>query len=169
MGVLLPNYPQDMVKGENVPHFSKMSGGKTGNGILNSTSNGISYVNTGNGTLNGTLKVFQILNDIQKRQGAVQCKYKYSTIPTVLESASPFRTTTPSAPASLTATAKQANPVHVSTWETQNTSWSGPPAPCAHVHKPMPQVLKPGDSLALKKVQHPQNGRTSVNRLPLMK
>ena len=28
---------------------------------------------------------------------------------------------------------------------------------------------KPGDSLALRKVQHPHNGRTSVNRLPLMK
>ena len=49
----------------------------------------------------------------------------------------------------------------------QNTSWSGPPAPGAHVHKPPQQVLKPGDSLALRKVQHPHNGRTSVNRLPL--
>ena len=72
MGVLLPNYPQTIiVKGENVPHFSKMSGGKTGNGTLNSTSNGISYVNTGNGTASGTLNGmsnrFQILNDIQKR------------------------------------------------------------------------------------------------------
>ena len=27
-------------------------------------------------------------------------------------------------------------------------------------------VFKPGDSLALRKVQHPYNGRTSVNRLP---
>ena len=51
----------------------------------------------------------------------------------------------------------------------QNTSLSGPPAPCAHVHKLPPQVLKPRDSLALRKVQHPHNGRTSVNRLPLTK
>ena len=85
------------------------------------------------------------------------------------ESASPFRTTTPSKPAPMMATAKQANPVHVSAWEMQNTSQSGPPAPCAHVHKPPPQVLKPGDLLALRKVQHPHNGRTSVNRLPLRK
>ena len=28
---------------------------------------------------------------------------------------------------------------------------------------------KPGESLALRKVKHPNNGRTSVNRLPLMK
>ena len=51
----------------------------------------------------------------------------------------------------------------------QNTSWSGPPAPSAHVHKLPPQVLKPRDSLALRKVQHPHNARTSVNRVPLMK
>ena len=100
MGVLLPNYPQDIVvKGENVPHFSKMSGGNTGNGTSNGTSNSMS-------------NMFQILNDIWKRQRAVQCQYDYSTISTVLESASPFRTTTPSAPASTTATVQQANPVH---------------------------------------------------------
>ena len=69
MGVLLPNYPLEIVvKGDNVPHFSKMNGGKTGNSTSNSTSNSISYVNTGNGTVNGALSsmsnVFQILNDI---------------------------------------------------------------------------------------------------------
>ena len=38
MGVLLQNYPQEIVvKGENVAHFSKMSGGKTGNGTSNGT------------------------------------------------------------------------------------------------------------------------------------
>ena len=161
MGVLLPNYPQDIVvKGENLPHFSKMSGSNTGNSTLSGTLSS---------TLNGTLNVFQILNNTWKRQRAVQCQYDSSTIPTVPELASPFRTTTPFTPASMTATAKQANPVHVSTWGTQNTSWSGPPALSAHVHKPLPQVLKCGDSLALRKVQHSQNGRTSVNRLPLMK
>ena len=43
MGVLLPNYPQEIVvKRDNVPHFSKMNGGKTGNDTSNGTSNGIS-------------------------------------------------------------------------------------------------------------------------------
>ena len=93
-------------------------------------------------------------------------QYKASTIP---ELASPFRITTPLTPALTMVTAKQANPVHVNALPTQNTSWSGPPAACAHVHKPLPQVLKPGDSLALRKIQHPYNGRTSVNRLPLTK
>ena len=37
------------------------------------------------------------------------------------------------------------------------------------VHQPTVQVCKPGESLALRKVKHPHNGRTSVNRLPLMK
>ena len=31
------------------------------------------------------------------------------------------------------------------------------------------QVCKPGESLALRKVKHPLNGRTSVSRLPLAK
>ena len=138
MGVLLPNYPQEIVvKGDNVPHFSKMNGGKTGNGTSNGTSitmsNGISYVNTGNGTASSTLSstsnMFQILNDIWKRQRAVQCQYDSCTTPTVPEMATPFRTTTPSAPAMTTVTAKQADPVHVNAQGMQDTSWSGPPAP----------------------------------------
>ena len=146
MGVLLPNYPKDMViEGENVPHFSKMSGDKMR-------------------PPNGSLDVFQILGDIQKQQQAVhsQCKNP--------ESASPFRTTTPSKKtAPTTVTAKQVNPVHAHTFPMQNTSWSRPPALRAHVHKLPQHVLKPRDLLALRKVQHPHNGRTSVNRLPLTK
>ena len=43
MDVLLPNYPQEIVvKGDNVAHYSKMNGGKTGNSTPNSTSNSIS-------------------------------------------------------------------------------------------------------------------------------
>ena len=174
MGVLLPNYPQEIVvKGENVPHFSKMNGGKTGNGTSNGTTNSISYVNTGNGTasgtLNGTPNVFQILNNIQKRQREAQCQYDSSTTPTVPEMATPSRTTTPLAPVMTTTSAKQADAVHVNSLPVQNTSWSGPPAPSAHVHKLLQQVLKSRDLLALRKLQHPHNGRTSVNRLLLMK
>ena len=67
-----------------------------------------------------------------------------------------FRITTPSAPAMTDTT-------------TKHTSWSGPPAHCAHVHKSIIQVCKPGELLALRKVKHPHNGRTSVNGLPLTK
>ena len=77
-----------------------------------------------------------------------------------------FRTTTPSTPATTdTTTTKQVSPVHVR----QETSCKAPLGHCAHVHKLKIQVCKPGELLALRKVKHPHNGRTSVNRLPLMK
>ena len=90
-----------------------------------------------------------------------------NTVPTtntaqVAQMETSFRTTTPFAPAT---TAKQVNPVHAH----KSTSRSGPPAHCAHVPKSTKQVCRPGESLALRKVKHPHNGRTSVNRLPLMK
>ena len=72
-------------------------------------------------------------------------------VPTAPETETPFRTTTPSAPAMTT---KQVDLVHVHALVVQNTSWSGPPADCAHVHEPLKQFFKPGDSLALRKVQH---------------
>ena len=84
-------------------------------------------------------------------------------VPTAPETETSFRTTTPAT------IAKQVDSVHVHALPVQNTSWSGPLAHCAHVHKLPKQVLKPGDSLALRKVQHLHNGRTSVNRLPLKK
>ena len=69
-----------------------------------------------------------------------------------------FRTTTPSTAMTGRMTTKQVNPVQVP----QET-------PHMHVHQPMSQVCKPGESLALRKVKHPLNGRTSVSRLPLTK
>ena len=74
-----------------------------------------------------------------------------------------FRTTTPSAPATTTAmTTKQVNPVQVH----KNTSRSGPPAHCAHIHKSTILICKPGE---LRKVKNPHNRVTLVNRLPLTK
>ena len=51
----------------------------------------------------------------------------------------------------------------------QNTSCNRHPECCMHVHQPTSQVCKPGETLALRKVKHPLNGRTSVSRLPLTK
>ena len=71
-----------------------------------------------------------------------------------------FRTTTPSVP---TGTSVQPIP-------TKCTAWSGPPAPCVHVHKSTILVCKTGELVALRRnVQTPLNGRTSVTRLPLIK
>ena len=122
-----------------MPNFSKMNGGRTGNGTAHGTShgmqNGILYVNTGSGTPDHMSMVFQILNDIRKRQSAIQCQYNSSTVPTVPETETPFRTTTPSTPAMTTEQA-------LGMQNMQNTSWSGPPAHCVHVHKPLKQVFR---------------------------
>ena len=67
-----------------------------------------------------------------------------------------FKITTPSTPATTVTTAKQVDPVHAH----KSTSWSGPPVHCAHIHKSTKQVCRGGESLALRKVKHPHNGRT---------
>ena len=72
-----------------------------------------------------------------------------------------FRTTTPTK----ATTGQQVNPVQVP----QDTSRKAHLESCMHVHQPVSQVCKPGESLALRKVKHPLNGRTSVSRLPLTK
>ena len=76
-----------------------------------------------------------------------------------------FRTTTPFTATTGTMTTKHVNPVHVQ----HDTSHKAPLGYCAHVHKLTIQVCKPGKSLALRKVKHPHNRRTSMNRLPLTK
>ena len=72
-----------------------------------------------------------------------------------------FRTITPTK----ATTGKQVNSVQIS----QDTSCKARLESCMHVHQPVSQVCKPGESLALRKVKHPLNGRTSVSRLPLTK
>ena len=62
-------------------------------------------------------------------------------------------------------TGEQVNPVQVS----QNNPHKTHLESCMLVYQPVSQVCKPGESLALRKVKHPLNGRTSVNRLPLTK
>ena len=149
IGVLLPNYPEEnVVKGKNVPNFK---------------------VNTD--TSDGTSNVFQILQELWQKQRTIQYQYNSNMVPNTVpmmntgQMETPLRTTAPSTPAKMATTAKQIDPVHVHI----NTSQSGPPAHCAHVHKSMKQVCRPGELLALRTVKHTQNGRTSVNRLPLTK
>ena len=155
MGVLHSNYPEEnVVRGENVPKFK---------------------VNTSEGTLSN---VFQILQDLQLKQYQDQCHSNTmhsnsKTFQTTNETRikqmaqlfASFRTTTLSTAMTGTATTKQVDPVHVY----PDTSCKAPLGHCAHVHKLTVQVCKPGELLALRKVKHPHNGRTSVNRLPLTK
>ena len=83
----------------------------------------------------------------------------------MVQLATSFRTTTPSTAMTEKMTTKRVNPVHAH----QDTSCKAPLGHCRHVHKSTVQVCKPGESLALRKVKHPHHGRTSVNRLPLIK
>ena len=85
--------------------------------------------------------VFQILQDL-------------------LQLATSFRTTP-----NTTMTGQPVNPVQVS----QNTPHKTHLESCMHVHQPVSQVCKPGESLALRKLKHPLNGRTSVSRFSLTK
>ena len=160
MGVLLPNYPEENVVkscGENVPNFKC------------NTSTGTSTATSSN--------VFQILQDLQLKQyqenhpDSLQNESRmshtstHSTTGTLIQNiAQPttsFRINTPTK----ATTGEQVNPVQVS----QDTSCKTHLESCMHVHQPVSQICKPGESLALRKVKHPLNGRTSVSRLPLTK
>ena len=102
-------------------------------------------------------------------ESKTSCTSTHSTTGTLMQNmAQPttsFRTTTPSTATTGRTTTKQVNPVQVP----QETSRKAHLESCMHVHQPMSQVCKPGESLALRKVKHPLNGRTSVSRLPLTK
>ena len=89
-----------------------------------------------------------------------------NTVQNTAQLATSFRTTTPSTAMTGTKmTTKQVNPVQVH----PHTSCKELLGHCMHAHQPTVQVCKPGELLALRKVKHPHNERTSVNRLPLMK
>ena len=143
------------MRGENVPNFK---------------------INTFEGT---SSNVFQILQDLWLKQYQEQCHSNkmhidLKTFPTTsttniiqntAQLATSFRTTTPSTAMTENMPTKQVNPVHMH----PDTSCKAPLGHCIHVHQPAVTVCKPGESLALRKVKHPHNGRTAVNRLPLMK
>ena len=99
----------------------------------------------------------------------IQNTVPHSTTNIIQNTAQPatsLRTTTPStAVTGTTMTTKQVNLVNVH----PDTLRKAPLGHCTHVHQPTIQVCKPSESLALREVRHPHNGRTSVNRLPLMK
>ena len=172
MGVLLPNYPEEnVVKGENVPNF-KIS------------------------TSTGSSNVFQILQDLhlkqyQKTSSSQTRTSRTSTTdmtctttqPTPLmtygsapanqntgmatpiismsESSTSSRTTMP---AETTPSSRQpTSEIH------RNMSCNGLSQCCMHVHQPTSQVCKPGESLALRKVKTPHNGKPSMSRFPLTK
>ena len=174
MGVLLPNYPEENVlNGEYVLNF-KIS------------------------TSTGSSNVFQILQDLCLKQcqetnsdssrsrasrtsttdttstttqltplttygstPANQNTGMATPITSMSELLTSSRTTMP---AETTPSSRQPTSV-----KHQNTSRNRLPQCCMHIHQPQSQVCKPGESLALRKVKTPHNGKTSVSRFPLTK
>ena len=179
MGVLLPNYlEENVVKGENVPNFK---------------------FGTSTGTSTGTSSnVFQILQDLWLKQyqetssdSSKSRTSQTSTTDTICTTAQPTPLmtygyapanqntgmATPSTSMSESSTSSRTTLPAKTTPRTrqptsvkhQDTSRNRLSKCCMHVHQPVSQVCKLGESLALRKVKHPHNGKTSVNRFPLTK
>ena len=179
IGVLLPNYPEEnVVKGENVPNFKF--------GTSAGTSTGASS------------NVFQILQDLWLKQYQetsldssksrtsqtsttdMTCTTAQLTPLTTYGStpanqntgmATPITSMSESSTSSRTTLPARTTPRtrQPTTIIPQNMSCNGLSQFCMHVHQPTSQVCKPGESLALRKVKHPHNGKTSVSRFPLTK
>ena len=179
MCVLLPNYlEENVVKGENVPNFKFSTSAGTSTGM---SSN-----------------VFQILQDLQlkqyqetssdlsksrmsqtsttdttctKAQLTPLTTYGYAPANQNTGMATPNTSISESSTSSRTTLPAKTTPStrQLTTVIPQDTSHNGLSQCCMHVHQPTSQVCKPGESLALRKVKHPHNGKTSVSRFPLTK
>ena len=191
MGVLLPNYPEENVVkscGENVPNFKYSTSTSTSTGTSSNvfqilqdlrlkqyqenhpdslqhesrTSHTSTHSTTGI-LAQPTTSFRTIVRDTTGN--TVQPATSFRTIArdttgNTVQLTTSFRTTPTKA-----TTKEQINPAQVF----QDTSCNRHLESCMHVHQPMSQVCKPGESLALRKVKHPLNGKTSVSRLPLTK
>ena len=195
MGILLPNYlEENVVKstcGENVPNFKYSTSTSTSTGtspnvfqILqdlrlkqyqenhpDSLQNESRMSHTS--TTNTTCTTAQLTTSFRtcrsstvKNEGMTTDTLIHNTNMSQLTTS--FRTTTPTRATTGRTNTFRTTPntrPHVP----HDTSCNGHLECCMHVHQPTSQVCKPGESLALRKVKHPLNGKTSVSRLPLTK
>ena len=187
MGVLLPNYlEENVVKsacGENVPNFKY--------GTSTGTSSNVFQI-----LHDLWLKQYQENHpDSLQNESRMSCTITTNTTGTtgqptpfrtyrsttademtgtlihnanVSQSTTSFRTTTPTRDTTGGTNTFRTTP-NTKPHVTQDTSHNRLPECCMHVHQPTSQVCKLGESLALRKVKHPLNGKTSVSRLPLTK
>ena len=191
MGVLLPNYPEENVVksacGENVPNFKYSTSTGTPSNVFQtlqdlrlkqyqenhpdslqneSRMSHTSTINTTGTTAQPTTSFrtyrSSTVNSERMTTGTLVNNTKVS------QSTTSFRTTTPTRAMTGRTNTFRTTPntrPHVP----HDTSCNGHLECCMHVHQPTSQVCKPGESLALRKVKHPLNGKTSVSRLPLTK
>ena len=178
MGVLLPNYlEENVVKGENVPNlkFGTSAGTSTGTSsnvfqILQdlwlkqyqqTSSNSSKSRMSRTSTTDTTYTTAQLTPLITYGPAPANQNTGMATpITSMSESSTSSRTTLP---AKTTPSLRQLTPVIP-----QNTSRNGLSQCCMHVHQPTSQVCKPGESLALRKVKHPHNGKT-CDQIPIDK
>ena len=190
MGILLPNYPEENVVksacGENVPNFKYSTSTGTSLNVFQilqdlwlkqhqenhpdslQNESRMSHTSTTNMTgttaqLTASLRTCR--SSTVKNEGMTTGTLVNNT--NVSQSTTSFGTTPTKAMTGKTnsfRTTPNTRP-HVP----QDTSHNRHPECCMHVHQPTSQVCKLGELLALRKVKHPLNGRTSVSRLPLTK
>ena len=181
MGVLLPNYlEENVVKGENVPNFKFFTSASTSTGTLSnvfqilqdlwlkqhqencsdslpseSRTSHISTTNTTCTTAQPTPLMTYRSTTANQNTGMVTHNTSMS------ESSTSSRTTMITRTTPSTRQPTSVIP--------QDTSRNEHPQCCMHVQQPTIQVCKLGELLALRKVKHPLNGKTSVSRFPLTK
>ena len=189
MGVLLPNYPEgNVVKacGENIPNikYSTSTGTSTGTSsnvfqILqdlrlkqyqenhpDSLQNESRMSETSTHRTTGTTA--QLTTSFRTFRPSTALNERMTTgtlTQNIVQLTTSFRTTTPTK----TMTGRTNTFRTTPNTTTQDTSCNMHIESCMHVHQPVSQVCKPGELLALRKVKHPLNGKTSVSRLPLTK
>ena len=195
MGVLLPNYTEENVVrsacGENVPNFkySTSTGTSTGTSsnvfqILQdlwlkqhqenhpdslqneSRMSHTSTTNMTSTTAQPTTSCRTCRSSTVKNEGTTTGTLLHNT--NMSQSTTSFRTTTPTRATTGRTNTFRTTP-NTRPQVPQDTSHNGHLECCMHVHQPTSQVCKLGESLALRKVKHPLNGKTSVSRLPLTK
>ena len=194
MGVLLPNYIEEHVVkacGENVPNFKY----NTSTGTSTGTSSNVFQIlqdlrlkqyqenhpdsvqneprTSHTSTHSMTSTTAQPKTSFRTCRSSTVKNERITTgtlMQNIAQSTTSFRTTTPTRDTTgrtntfrTTPNTRQQVPVPHDT--SRNTHLEC----CMHVHQPKSQVCKPGESLALRKVKHPPNGKTSVSRLPLTK
>ena len=191
MGVLLPNYlEENVVKsacGENVPNFKYSTSTGTSSNVFQilqdlqlkqyqenhpdslqneSRTSHTSTTSTTGTTAQPTTSFRTCRSSTVKNEGMTTGTLIHNTNMSQLTTS--FRTTTPTRATTGRTNTFRTTPntrPHIP----HDTSCNRHLECCMHVHQPTSQVCKPGELLALRKVNHPLNGKTSVSRLPLTK
>ena len=192
MGVLLPNYPEENVVkaacGENVPNFKYSTSTGTSSNVFqilqdlwlkqyqenhpDSLQNESRTSRTS--THSTTSTTAQLTTSFRTFRPTTASNERTTTgtlIQNIVQLTTSFRTTTP--PKAMTGRTNTFRTTPNTRQQVpalpQDTSRSRHLESCMHVHQPLSQVWKPGELLALRKVKHLLNGKTSVSRLPLTK